>query len=100
METLKYTFQAEKRVKHKAHVGVVGSANLEVILVPTKNTFTTVEITTKFEGHSTIWQSILERFFAENNCLAEIEINDFGATPGVISLRLLQALEVANLDNE
>ncbi|HEY5585249.1 MAG TPA: malonate decarboxylase acyl carrier protein [Ruminiclostridium sp.] len=100
METLKYTFQAEKRVKHKAHVGVVGSANLEVIFLPTNNSFSTMDISSKFEGHSAVWKSILERFFAENNCLADIEINDFGATSGVISLRLLQALEVANLDNE
>jgi malonate decarboxylase delta subunit len=98
MEILQYTFPGLKLVKQKAHVGIVGSANLEVILVPTNNNVSTVEITTKFEGNGSIWQAILEGFFAENNCLADIEINDFGATPGVIYLRLLQALEVANRD--
>ena len=100
MEVLQYTFPGKKSVKHKAHVGVVGSGNLEVILAPTSGNVSSVHITTKFEGNGVIWQAILERFFSENDCLANIEINDFGATPGVVSLRLLQALEVANSDKE
>lgn len=96
MEVLQFKFPAIKPVKHKSHVGVVGSGNLEVIFLPTNNNVSTVDITTKFEGHGAIWQAILEGFFSEYDCLVDIEINDFGANPGVVYLRLLQALEVAS----
>ena len=41
---------------------------------------------------------MLARFFERYPLLADIEINDFGATPGVVNLRLTQAMEA--LDNE
>lgn len=100
MEVLRYVFPAKIPVKHKAHVGVVSSGNLEVILLPASGNESCVDINTKFEGHGVIWEAVLERFFLENDCLVNIEINDFGATPGVVSLRLLQALEVASRDKE
>ena len=37
-------------------------------------------------------------FFAESALVAHYEINDFGATPGMVSLRLAQALEIARED--
>jgi malonate decarboxylase delta subunit len=46
------------------------------------------------EGVREIWKAVLDRFFDQNDLAAVIEINDFGATPGVVSLRLAQAVEV------
>lgn len=99
LEILYYTFSANKTVRQKAHVGVVGSGNLEIILEPVDGTTSQVEIATKFEGNGVIWNALLEKFFLENNCLVNLEINDFGATPGIVNLRLAQALEVANREN-
>jgi malonate decarboxylase delta subunit len=35
------------------------------------------------------------RFFTRYDGAASIEINDFGATPGVVALRLAEAIEAA-----
>ena len=40
-----------------------------------------------------MWRTVLERFFARNPVAADFELNDFGATPGVVVLRLRQAIE-------
>jgi malonate decarboxylase delta subunit len=36
---------------------------------------------------------VLDRFFSRFQHAARIEINDFGATPGTVTLRLEQAAE-------
>jgi len=41
------------------------------------------------------WRAVLDRFFAGYDGLASIQINDAGATPGVVSLRLAQAVEAS-----
>jgi malonate decarboxylase delta subunit len=51
-----------------------------------------VTVRTSVDGYDKIWKSVLDRFFDRNNVAAAIEINDFGATPGVVMLRLQQAL--------
>jgi malonate decarboxylase delta subunit len=38
---------------------------------------------------------VLDRFFTRYDGAAQIEINDFGATPGVVALRLAEAIEEA-----
>ncbi len=72
-------------------VGVVGSGDLEVLLSPASET--TVTIRTSVDGFGTTWRATLARFFARHPVAARVEINDAGATPGVVSLRLAQALE-------
>jgi malonate decarboxylase delta subunit len=42
---------------------------------------------------SIVNQAVLDRFFAKHSIKSTIEINDFGATPGMVALRLQQALE-------
>lgn len=98
MEKIDFKYNGIYKIKNRAHVGVVGSSNLEVIFKPSSNNISKVNITTKFDGNREIWKAVLDQFFREFNLLADIEINDFGATPGVVSLRLLQALEVAGID--
>ncbi|PGT84376.1 malonate decarboxylase subunit delta [Bacillus sp. AFS040349] len=94
MEKISYTFPATKQIEHFAHVGVVGSGDLEVIIKPTNHSKTNITIRTGIRGYKTIWESVIHRFFQEHDISAEVKINDFGATPGVVKLRLEQALEV------
>ena len=41
------------------------------------------------------WQAVLERFFSRADVAVTVQIHDFGATPGAVSLRLSQAVEAA-----
>jgi malonate decarboxylase delta subunit len=54
-----------------------------------------VIVRTSVDGYSHIWKSVLDRFFTRYDGAAQIEINDFGATPGVVALRLAEAIEEA-----
>ncbi|MEK4424843.1 malonate decarboxylase subunit delta [Solibacillus sp. FSL K6-1523] len=94
MEKLTYTFPAERPIVKRAHIGVVGSGDLEILLEPIEGTETKVEVRTGITGYAESWQKVIERFIAQQNILAFITINDFGATPGVVSIRLAQAAEV------
>ncbi|EGQ26317.1 malonate decarboxylase delta subunit [Sporosarcina newyorkensis 2681] len=95
MEKLTYTFAANRPIQCKTHVGVVGSGDLEILLEPTEAQETVVEIRTGITGYSDTWKRVIERFMAQQQILASIKINDFGATPGVVSIRLAQAAEVS-----
>lgn len=93
MEKLAYTYQTTKPVTKKVHVGVVGSGDLEILLFPTDKQETTVSVCTGSDGFDDVWQNVLTRFFERYPISAQIVINDFGATPGVVYLRLTQAME-------
>jgi malonate decarboxylase acyl carrier protein len=95
METLAFTYPARSRIDQRAHVGVVGSGDLEVLLVPAAEPEARVVVRTSVDGYGAIWKAVLDRFFTRHDVAASVEINDFGATPGVVSLRLAQALEVS-----
>lgn len=100
LEVLTYSFPATKKIESQAHIGVVGSGDLEIIMKPSDKEYTEVTIRTGTTGFNDTWKSVLERFFSQNEVSAKIKINDFGATPGVVSLRLAQALEVScNVDS-
>jgi malonate decarboxylase delta subunit len=93
METLHFEYPASQPLKQRAHVGVVGSGDLEVLLEPSDDQKAHVKITTSVEGFGKIWKHVMDRFFSRHPCAASIEIRDFGATPGAVALRLEQALE-------
>ena len=93
METIKFEFPTVTPVVHRAHVGVVGSGDLEVLLEPSPHDFASVQVCTSVDGYGTVWKAVLDRFFAKYSIKSRIEINDFGATPGMVALRLEQALE-------
>ncbi len=88
-----FEYPAKNPALHRAHVGVVGSGDLEVLLEPSSNEIATVQICTSVDGYGNIWKAVLDRFFAKYSVQSVIEINDFGATPGMVALRLEQALE-------
>lgn len=98
MEILKYNLIANKKINQRAHVGVVGSGDLEVIFEPQKENNLNIIVKTGVNGFKDNWDAVIERFFEENDIVARIQINDFGATPGVVKIRLSQALEVAQND--
>ena len=91
METLELTFPGDRAVARRAHVGVVASGDLEVLIWPAPTT--TVTVRTSVNGFASVWRATLERFFARHPVAVRVEINDAGATPGVVALRLAQALE-------
>ncbi|WP_029013489.1 malonate decarboxylase acyl carrier protein [Niveispirillum irakense] len=99
METLVFDYRDGKPVpasnRPPALVGVVGSGNLEVLVeAHDLSGAARVEVVTAATGFRPIWQAVLDDFFnrhAPSNIL--ISINDVGATPAVVSLRLDQAME-------
>ncbi|WP_114969638.1 malonate decarboxylase acyl carrier protein [Rhodoferax ferrireducens] len=74
-------------------VGVVGSGNLEVMLEPSiQSPECTVDITTSARGFAPIWEAVVQDFQDRHRLSGiAISINDMGATPAVVSLRLDQA---------
>jgi malonate decarboxylase delta subunit len=95
IETLTYEFPANEGVRQRAHVGVVASGNCEILLEPALDGRSAIVVRTSVSGFGGTWQAVLARFFTRNPVAVQIEINDFGATPAVVSMRLEQALESA-----
>jgi malonate decarboxylase delta subunit len=95
METLEFKFAANRQPAGRAHVGVVGSGDLEVLLTPNNEMSASVKIRTSVPGFSAQWQAVLQKFFAKYDGAVRIEINDSGATPGIVALRLAQAVEAS-----
>ncbi|MES2116517.1 MAG: malonate decarboxylase acyl carrier protein [Pseudomonadota bacterium] len=97
METLNYRFeQGERRLTLPPQLaGVVGSGNLEVLIeaAPLQGACT-IEIKTAAVGFGPIWEAVM-RDFQQRWRLADvrISINDMGATPAVVSLRMDQAVQ-------
>ena len=93
MEKIRYDYSAQHIVKQRVHVGVVGSGDLEVLLEPSPDGRSHVVVNTSVDGFEATWKNVLDRFFARFQGAVSIEINDFGATPGTVMLRLAQAAE-------
>jgi malonate decarboxylase delta subunit len=75
-------------------VGVVSSGNLEVLIEKNNDNICKCEVVTSEVGYGNIWKCVVEDFFSKyqlNN--ANVYINDSGASPSVVSLRLEQAVE-------
>jgi malonate decarboxylase delta subunit len=95
MERIELDYPAKKKVSNRAHIGVVGSGDLEVLLEPTDGETAHVSIRTSVDGFGATWKAVLDRFFAKYEGAVRIQINDAGATPGGVQLRLEQAAEVS-----
>ena len=95
MEELKFEYpSAKRRVTKRAHVGVVGSGDMEVLMRPAETGIAQVSILTSISGFGSNWKAVMDRFFSKYDGAVRIDINDAGATPGSVMLRLEQAVEV------
>ena len=76
-------------------VGVVASGNLEVMIEPMPgDARCIVDISTAARGFDDVWAAVMADFFERSNLGGvRVSINDVGATPAVVSLRLDQAVE-------
>src|ERR1700746_3485955 len=90
MEQFEFNYPAKRKIPKRAHVGVVGSGDLEVLLEPTENGGASVLVRTSVDGFKANWKAVLDRFFAQYDGAVHIEINDAGATPGAVYLPLQQ----------
>lgn len=97
MQTLTYHFSASQTPATRVHVGVVASGDLEVLLDAADGTSDVAEVRvrTSVDGFDTVWRETLERFFAHTPLSGRWQLNDFGATPAVVTLRLRQTAEAA-----
>jgi malonate decarboxylase delta subunit len=100
MRVLTYQFPALRRPARRAHVGVVASGDLEVLIEPGQDTGASarqaqVRIRTSVQGFDEVWQATLERFFARVPVAGSWELNDAAAVPALVTLRLQQAAEAA-----
>lgn len=99
MPTLNYQFPASRPTPTRVHIGVVASGDLEILLQPPGDGEPTdsasVRVRTSVNGFDTVWHEVLARFFTRTALAGRWELNDFGATPGVVTLRLRQAAEAA-----
>jgi malonate decarboxylase delta subunit len=93
MEQLRYEYEARDLVRGRALVGVVGSGDLEVLVTPHEEMRTEFIVNTSVDGYAMTWKSVIDRFLAHFSGAARFVINDFGAAPGVVALRLAQAVE-------
>jgi malonate decarboxylase delta subunit len=97
MESLAYTFPGGTRElpARPGLTGVVSSGNLEVLVERgPAGSGCTIEIRTAAVGFGPIWAAVMEDFQRRWQLReARISINDMGATPAVVSLRLDQAIE-------
>lgn len=99
MENLKFNFELTGlKAKGKRVVcGVVGSGNLEIIIEENKTSKTQFKICTSVDNYKHIWSMVIEDFVKEYQPVGlKFTINDNGATPPVVSLRLRQAIEEFN----
>jgi len=98
METLHFEFNGGETPGEglpSTLVGVVASGNLEVLVEQAElEGVCRIEVKTPLAGYSRVWDAVLEDFFVRHPVAdVRVSINDMGATPAVVSLRLDQAFE-------
>jgi malonate decarboxylase delta subunit len=95
MERLEFTFsggQSHPAPTTPVLAGVLGSGNLEVLIEPAPDAVCRFVVTTSARGFGPVWQAVLTDVFARWPLLGvQVAVNDAGATPAVVSLRLDQA---------
>ncbi|MCW8452710.1 biotin-independent malonate decarboxylase subunit beta [Fluoribacter dumoffii] len=96
MEYMEFRFSLSgKPLEGKKTVcGVVGSGNLEVIIEANASCETVFTIQTAVEHYKPVWKMVIGDFMTQNQPVGlNFTLNDNGATPAVVLLRLAQALE-------
>lgn len=94
METLNFQFPAAEPGRSRTLVGCVSSGDLEVLIEPGTPGQLDIQVVTSVNGSSARWGQLFQRLFEGRSVPAvKIDIHDFGATPGVVRLRLEQGFE-------
>jgi malonate decarboxylase delta subunit len=98
LEHLSFAFPAERAAggsRAQALVGVVASGQLEALFERTDDGSTCrIEIATAVRGFKTVWEAVLRDFVARGAGGLRISINDGGARPDMVALRLAQGLRL------
>lgn len=105
MENLSFRHDTRQRAtgtRKVAVVGVVGSGNLEVLaerVLPASKCL--VEIRTAAEGFDEVWGAVIADFIERHSPGGlRFSINDGGARPDTVSLRLAQAARLMEEDGQ
>ncbi|MBK5001445.1 malonate decarboxylase subunit delta [Pseudomonas sp. S31] len=94
METLTFQYPAAEPGRGRTLVGCVSSGDLEVLIEPGNAGTLDIQVVTSVNGSAARWTQLFERLFEGRTLPAlKIDIHDFGATPGVVRLRLEQGFE-------
>jgi malonate decarboxylase delta subunit len=99
METLSYRGMALQRAggsKSMVVTGVVASGNLEVLVERVlPDTECQVDIKTAAEGFGAMWEAVIVDFVGRRSPGGlKLSINDGGARPDTVALRLAQAVRL------
>ncbi|MEH2469824.1 malonate decarboxylase delta subunit [Nitrobacteraceae bacterium AZCC 2161] len=99
MEKLSFKLNATKcagGTRKQAIVGVVASGNLEVLLErASPPEICTIDIATAAHGFGAVWEAVLRDFVALRAAGGlMISVNDGGARPDTVALRLAQGVRM------
>jgi malonate decarboxylase delta subunit len=99
MQTLRFGHTAKRRLTGKkdiAIIGVVASGNLEVLLERVlPEAACEVDIATPLSGYDETWKAVVAEFVERSSPGGlRISINDGGARPDTVYLRLMQGSAV------
>jgi malonate decarboxylase delta subunit len=101
MDTFHFSKPALTAIVSPTLVGCVSSGDLEVMIEPNTNNQLEVTIQTAATGNEIRWHQIFDRLETVKKLPAmKMDIHDFSATPGVVRLRIEQALEQALTNGE
>lgn len=103
MENFTLTLPSASLPQHIASAtlcGVVSSGNLEILVEPAATSSAChIVVNTSAHGFRDIWEAVLQDFVRRHSVGGlNLSINDAGATPAVVSLRLDQAFEACRGD--
>jgi malonate decarboxylase delta subunit len=103
METLKFRHTAKHRLsgtKGQAIIGVVASGNLEVLLERVlPESACEVEVATPLTGYAETWEAVVAEFVERSSPGGlRISVNDGGARPDTVYLRLMQGSALMEAD--
>ncbi len=99
METLSFRHTTPQRArgnKAMAIIGVVASGNLEVLVERTlPDTECQLDISTAADGFAPVWKAVVADFVERYSPGGlKLSINDGGARPDTVALRLAQAVRM------
>ena len=99
MEKLSFTLKAAKSAtgnRRQAIIGVVASGNLEILVERTQPADRCrIDIATAAHGFGAVWEAVVGDFVARRAAGGlSITINDGGARPDTVALRLAQCVRL------